>query len=246
MESEVKPSYYAIIPAAVRYDDKLPANAKLLYGEITALCNKEGYCWATNKYFAELYSVHKNTVSDWIGKLVLANHITIKLIYNEGTREVKYRYIRLCGEGINEKVNSPIPIKTEDNNTSISTTVNTTSNTSNWLSKQNSEQFEHFWSVYPRKVGKAMARKAWLKMVLSEDISRAIATNIEQRVLLGEWSDVKFIPHPSTYLNQERWDDDLQASDQNNMPQKPKSERRLRDIPIEEQLSDTSWFTGDY
>ena len=57
------PSYFAVIPANVRYDSRLSANEKLLYGEITALANKDGYCWASNAYFAELYGVTVSTVS---------------------------------------------------------------------------------------------------------------------------------------------------------------------------------------
>ena len=49
------PSYYAILPANVRYDKNLKPMEKILYAEITALSNKNGYCSASNSYFAKLY-----------------------------------------------------------------------------------------------------------------------------------------------------------------------------------------------
>lgn len=75
----MKPSYYAIIPAEVRYSDLKP-NAKLLYGEITALSSKEGYCFATNNYFAKLYNVTKNTISLWVSQLNKQGFVSVELI----------------------------------------------------------------------------------------------------------------------------------------------------------------------
>ena len=69
------PNYYAIIPASVRYCKDLEPNAKLLYGEITALCNQEGYCWAKNAYFAALYDVDERTIRRWLESLSEKNLI---------------------------------------------------------------------------------------------------------------------------------------------------------------------------
>jgi homoserine trans-succinylase len=125
---EQKKSYYAIIPANVRYDKSLPANAKLLYGEITALCNAEGYCWASNAYFADLYGVSKKSVSGWIGSLAKRKYISIDMKYKEGTAEILDRYIRICGEGMEEKFHTPMEEKVKENNTSFNNTSNNTKN----------------------------------------------------------------------------------------------------------------------
>lgn len=77
-----KPNYYAIIPANVRYDKDLSANAKLLYGEITSLCNEKGYCWATNQYFANLYEVSDRTIQNLIKQLSEKKYIQIRIINN--------------------------------------------------------------------------------------------------------------------------------------------------------------------
>ena len=92
---EEKPNYYAVIPAEVRYDPELRANEKLLYGEITALSQKTGECWATNKYFSELYNVKLNAIATWIRHLKEKQYIDINYIY-EG-KEIKKRYIKIGG-----------------------------------------------------------------------------------------------------------------------------------------------------
>jgi len=84
----MSPNYYAIIPANVRYDKNLTPNAKLLYGEITALCNKEGFCWACNDYFAELYGKDVVSISRWISSLKSRGFIDV-LIDQKATHRRK-------------------------------------------------------------------------------------------------------------------------------------------------------------
>jgi len=75
----VRPSYYAVIPSEVRYDNRLKPSEKLLYGEITCLCNKTGRCWAENQYFANLYDVNKKTVSSWVSNLQRLGYIGVNV-----------------------------------------------------------------------------------------------------------------------------------------------------------------------
>jgi len=86
--------YFAVIPANVRYAN-IPNGAKLLFGEITALCNEKGYCWATNSYFAELYGVDTRTIVRWINALEKNDFIKKDIIYKPNSREVDKRIIEL-------------------------------------------------------------------------------------------------------------------------------------------------------
>jgi len=82
-----KPHYYGILPAEVRYNEHLTPHGKILYSELTALCNKEGYCWASNSYFADLYNTRPETVSVWIRDLVKEGFIKTQLTkVQTGTR----------------------------------------------------------------------------------------------------------------------------------------------------------------
>ena len=128
---EPEPAYYAVIPANVRYDTRLSPLAKLLYGEITCLCQKEGFCWATNAYFAKVYKKRKDWISRVINLLAKCGYISIELKYKTGTKEIEARYISLRDVSykktitekhdtpIVEKHDTPIVEKHKENNTSI-------------------------------------------------------------------------------------------------------------------------------
>ena len=126
MNEESKNNYYAIIPATVRYNKDLKPNEKLLYGEITALANSKGFCFASNRYFAELYKVNIHTVSQWISHLEKLGYVNIELIKDD-KKEIKERRIYICDTPYIQKdtypyvLKSTYPIykKVQDNNINI-------------------------------------------------------------------------------------------------------------------------------
>ncbi|EGQ3199810.1 DnaD domain protein [Staphylococcus pseudintermedius] len=123
-----QPSYYAIITANVRYDNRLTDSEKILFAEITALSNKYGYCTATNGYFASLYEVTKVTISRRISKLKEHGYLDIEIV--KENNEFKQRKLYPLTQNIrpiNTDVKTPI-------NTNVMRGINTNvkhNNTSN-------------------------------------------------------------------------------------------------------------------
>ena len=123
MEINEKPSFYAVLPAHVRYEKRLKPAERLLFAEISALTNKFGYCTASNGYFAELYETRKETVSKWISHLSELGFLRLEMVY-EG-KQIKGRKIWIDEKvmtPIDEKVMTPIDEKVKGNNTRLNNT----------------------------------------------------------------------------------------------------------------------------
>ena len=80
--------------------------------------------------------------------------------------------------------------------------------------KQEKESlFSLFWNAYPRKTAKGEALKAWKKIKnMNQDLLDEIIAGIEKYKKSSVWSSLQFIPHPATFLNQERWKDEIDQS----------------------------------
>ena len=238
MEKENRtPGYMAYIPSDVRYDKELKPNEKLLFGEISALATAKGHCWATNKYFADLYDVAVETVSRWISHLAVKGYIKTKIVYHEDGKTIKERRITVnffrnfedeeedgmpidekikgidekINQPIDEKINQPIDEKIKENNTSIN---NTSKNNIKENKKRKSESelesdFEELWKLYPRKVGKKDAFKHYKAAIKNGTTNEQIRQGIENyNAWLKAKNETEYIKHGSTFFSKEAWNDD--------------------------------------
>lgn len=71
--------------------------------------------------------------------------------------------------------------------------------------------FAAFWKVYPKKVGKGAAQKAWSKAKSKPPLADILAA-VEAQKASRQWTrdDGQFIPNPATWINQGRWDDETE------------------------------------
>ena len=169
MNESEKPSYYAIIPASIRYCKELKFQERLFYGEITCLMGKEGYCFASNKYFADLYGVIPGTISRWISHLQQLGFITVDVIRNENKQIIErrifikergssqselYTYKQNCSYPYKQKNTYPISRIAKENNINnkIDRLFNLVINNNGEILNdfQNTEDFQEFYKIIER------------------------------------------------------------------------------------------------
>lgn len=229
--------YYAIIPAIVRYDNHLNGNAKLLYGELTALANEKGYCWATNQYFANLYNVSKRTIISWLKQLEERNYIKMQIFYKPNSKMVDRRHIYILPyptdtefytpseenfitygknhqEGDEENFTTPSEENFIENNTLNNNTKNNTKNIySVEQSSTMSELFEKVWKTYPKKTNKKKAKEQFLKKIKSDEDFERFKTGYKdylKYIKLNDWY------HPQElfrWIRDERFNDEYDLSE---------------------------------
>ena len=142
-----KPNYYAVIPAEVRYSDKLTDFEKLLYGEVSAMANVKGYCFARNSYFGELFGKSIRTITRAISNLSAEGFIEVEVKRDDSGEVIERRvYLSLNVDRSRQKFPDPMdentlapPVKNgEYNNTSSNTTsINTKGEQGSLFSESN-------------------------------------------------------------------------------------------------------------
>lgn len=194
-----RPSYYAIIPAIVRYDKSLSPNAKLLYGEITALLNFRNRCFASNAYFGRLYQISEVQVSRLIGQLIDAGHVISEM---ENTSKGSQRLIKLA---VNINDNTHIVKKGKRGLNKKDKYNNQSNNNPSLINIKESCSFEEFWDLYGKKVGKKPCEKIWDGLKL--EIRKIIFEKLPP--WKNQFTNNVFYPNPETFLQDERWNDEL-------------------------------------
>lgn len=99
--------------------------------------------------------------------------------------------------------------------------------------------FDRFWALYPRKVGKASAEKAWKKLKVTADLFNLMAASLAAWSVSTDWTKDggQFIPHAATWLNGKRWEDELPQA----AAAKPAAPIRQNNEP---DFNDSSWAEG--
>ena len=236
MDAIETPGYWAVIPARVRYDPELPANAKLLYAEISALTNQEGYCFASNSYFERLYSLSTETVVRLLRILEKRGYIRREDASGGKNQRRIYAGINpAAGAAVNpgaepsadpsgyplSKMTIP-PVK--NNHTPLSKITGVSEESNNIINTPpqkpprggareiwDPEAFERFWKLYPKKKDKQLAIREWNRLKADRNLMMTMTATLRRQMASEEWTrdEGRAIPYPGRWLSHRRWEDEV-------------------------------------
>lgn len=183
---------FGIMPNSILYNDGLTDKQKLLFCMISSLCAEKGYCRATNKYIGEKLNADERTISRNLSALQEKGYIYIEIENNTQRKITLDKNV----VGVGQKCPGGDRQKCPHNNTSDKIT------NENSMSK-----FEEFWNKRPKKEDKKKAMKKFLQ--LPPDKQQAAIDGIDKWKCSHRWHR-GIIMWPAVYLNNERWNDEIE------------------------------------
>ena len=261
-QQDQRPGYWAVIPAGIRYDDRIPASSKLLYAEISSLTSEAGYCFASDAYFAGLYRITERTVRRLLAALEEQGYIRIERDAGEHNATVERRiYAGLnpllgAAPSLDKNVQTGSAVRTKLSGSSDKNVQTHIINNQEILSRVRDrsgegpaaapewkpERFGRFWSFYrkiPGEGGRARnekkqeAMRAWDRLRPDDALIDRIGRALLRQLATPEWSRGVGIPMAATYLNNRRWEDAEELPDPAEQPALP---------PVQEGRRDLTWI----
>lgn len=240
-EQNLKPSYWAVLPATVRYDEEIPASAKLIYAEISALTEKRGFCYASNDYLMQLFGVSERTLQRHLKALEGRGYIQILDGDGGAGRRKIFAGINplinpVKNDGVTPSKLSPNPVKNvahinKRNKREQNTPKAPMGAGAGFVPKEapdwKPERFAAFWKYYPLHKSKQAAIRAWDKLKPSDELLAVIGVALRRQIAeeaalaAREKRSPEWKLHASTFLNQARWTDEV-----NEVPSETPSGRR--------------------
>ncbi len=228
-----RPSFWAVLPATVRYDTRLRPNAKLLYAEITALQEASGFCFASNRFLSDNFGLKPETITSLLNNLADAGYITVEVLRDKATNAVIQRRIYTTGKL--PEVSGPSPKNIGDSSKNIwdpPRKISEENNTSNNIPPKapqggrprkghrepkacpdwKPERFNGFWAFYPRGENKQGAIRAWDKLKPSDELIGRMGLALAAQKQTAAWLEGVGIPYASTWLNNRRWEDEVKPT----------------------------------
>ena len=241
---EQHPNFWAVIPASVRYDQTLRPNGKILYAEISALANREGFCFADNAYFSEQFQMTERAIQKLLQQMEELGFIRIETVQKGNQNQPAKRRIWLSQSnpffdfaGEQKILAGEQKFAGHILNNNI---INNTPHTPQGAARRHRdgykeqpdwkpERFEGFWGYYRehgRGEGKQAAIKAWDKLKPDDALIDTMGRALMQQIQGEEWQRGIGIPHASSWINGRRWEDTPKRAHPEEAPEAHEEERR--------------------
>lgn len=178
----------------------------------------------SNGYHSSIYKINFSFVKSKLensNNMLRFDNETVTICYSKQLQSVTVNSNNLLSnKNIYKNNNKNIYAQSEiDADTTLSKVDDDTSKQKKSPSnKKNDEiyiqRFDKFWEIYPKKKDKARAFKTWLKLKPNDELFNTIMTAVKEQAQSDQWQkdDGQYIPYPSTWLNGERWNDEIKKA----------------------------------